>query len=274
MKRKLLYLTILVLIFLIFKNYTIVLDSTIVAMELWLYKVFPYLFIMIVINDLLINANFISIFKNNTLYIFIMSLLSGTPTSAYIISNLYLQNKISQNNAHITLLFTYFSNPLFLYSMLNAIFNSTFITIKLMVIHYLSNIIIWILYRKKLEYNSHLDNNNNKINLTDSIKKAMSTTTMVLGTITFYLVISNILNLNIYLRGILEMTQGLNMLITTNLAFKEIIAIIFISFGGLSIHTQVKCILDEALLDYKYFFKGRIYQTIIAILLTILTSFT
>ena len=267
MKRKLLYLTILGLIFLIFKNYTIVLDSTILAVELWLYKVFPYLFIMIVINDLLINANFISLFKNNTFYIFIMSLLSGTPTSAYIISNLYKQNKISQNNAHITLLFTYFSNPLFLYSMLNAIFNSNQITIKLMFIHYLSNIIIWIIHTKRLDPNIKLNNTFN-INLTDSIKKAMSTTTMVLGTICFYLVISNILNLNIYFRGILEMTQGLNILITSNIPFKELIAIMFISFGGLSIHTQVKCILDEANLEYKYFFKGRIYQTII------LTSFT
>ena len=273
MKRKLLYLTILMLIFLSFKNYTIVLDSTILAVELWLYKVFPYLFIMIVINDLLINANFISLFKNNTFYIFIMSLLSGTPTSAYIISNLYKQNKISQNNAHITLLFTYFSNPLFLYSMLNAIFNSNQITIKLMFIHYLSNIIIWIIHTKRLDPNIKLNNKFN-INLTDSIKKAMSTTTMVLGTICFYLVISNILNLNIYFRGILEMTQGLNILITSNIPFKELIAIMFISFGGLSIHTQVKCILDEANLEYKYFFKGRIYQTIIALVLTILTSFT
>ena len=202
-----------------------------------------------------------------------MSLLSGTPTSAYIISNLYKQNKISQNNAHITLLFTYFSNPLFLYSMLNAIFNSNQITIKLMFIHYLSNIIIWIIHTKRLDPNIKLNNTFN-INLTDSIKKAMSTTTMVLGTICFYLVISNILNLNIYFRGILEMTQGLNILITSNIPFKELIAIMFISFGGLSIHTQVKCILDEANLEYKYFFKGRIYQTIIALVLTILTSFT
>ena len=67
------------------------------------------------------------------------------------------------------------------------------------------------------------------------------------------------------------MTQGLNSLINLNIPFKEIIAIIFISFGGLSIHTQVKCILDESSLEYKYFFKGRIYQTIIAVLLTIVT---
>ena len=69
MKRKLLYLTILILIFLIFKNYTTVLDSTILAVELWLYKVFPYLFIMIIVNDILISADFASLFKNTSIYV-------------------------------------------------------------------------------------------------------------------------------------------------------------------------------------------------------------
>ena len=270
MKKNLLYLTILILIFLIFKNYTIVLESTTLAVELWIYKVFPYLFIMITLNDILINSNFIALFKNTSLYIFIASMLSGSPTSAYIISNLYKQGNISKNNAHITLLFTYFSNPLFLYSILNTIFQTNYIVIKLMIIHYLSNIIIWIIYNKKIEKNSRIINNNT-INIANSIKKAMNTTIMVLGTITFYLIISNILNLNMYLRGILELTQGLNLLINNNIPFKEIIAIFFISFGGLSIHTQVKCILDEYNLEYIYFFKGRIYQTILATIITAIT---
>ena len=68
------------------------------------------------------------------------------------------------------------------------------------------------------------------------------------------------------------MTQGLNTLINYNSYFKELLAILFISFGGLSIHTQVKCILDEENISYKYFLKGRIMQTLIALGLTILTS--
>ena len=155
---------------------------------------------------------------------------------------------------------------------LNSIFLSKFVTIKLMLIHYLSNLIIFIFYNKKLDNTSRSYNKIN-VNITDSIKKAMSTTIMVLGTITFYLILSNIINLNIYLKGLLEMTQGLNMLINNSINFKEIIAIVFISFGGLSIHTQVKCILDETDLDYKYYFWGRIYQTIIATILTIFSNF-
>ena len=270
MKRNFIYLTIFTLIILVFKNYSIVLNSTINAVNIWLYKVFPYLFIMIIINDTLINLDLESKFKNTSIYIFITSLLSGSPTSAVIISNLYNNGKISKKNAHITLLFSYFANPLFLYTMLNAIFNNTIITIKLIIIHYLSNIIIYFIFKKQLEYNN-TSKNTVTFNISSCIKKAMNTTSMVLGAITFYLVISDILSLNIYLRGLLEMTQGLNSLINLNIPFKEIIATIFISFGGLSIHTQVKCILDESSLEYKYFFKGRIYQTIIAVLLTIVT---
>ncbi len=270
MRKNFVYLTILILIFLIFKNYSIVLTSSINAVELWLYKVFPYLFIMIVINDTLINLGFEKVFKNNSIYAFVMSLLSGSPTSAVIIGSLFKQGKMSKENANITLMFTYFANPLFLYTMLNAIFGNTNITIKLMLIHYLSNFIIYLIWRKKLNMNTQNDVTT-KFDISGSIKKAMTTTTMVLGAITFYLVISDILKLNVIFRGLLEMTQGLNMLINSNLSNPDILAIIFISFGGLSIHTQVKCILDEANLEYKYFLKGRIYQTIIAVILTTLT---
>ncbi len=276
MKRNIINLTALLFIFLIFKNYSIVLDSTLFAVDIWLKKVFPYLFIMIILNDILVSCNFSSYFKNPSSYVFIMSLLSGTPTSAYITQKMVSENQISKNYGNTLLLFTYFCNPLFLYTILNSIFNSNVITIKLMIIHYLSNIIIYLLNKKKLEkvkLNLTLKN----VNISSSIKYAITTVTMVLGSITFYLIITNIIintfnlpfYLKIFFRGILEVTQGLNSLIGLNIIGKELIAIIFISFGGFSIHTQVKCILDDGCLEYKYFLKGRIYQTIIALFLTI-----
>lgn len=270
MKKNLLYLTILILIFLIFKNYTLVLESSVTAVNLWLNKVFPYLFIMIIVNDTLISLDFEHLFKNPSIYVFIMGLLSGSPTSAIIISTLLKQEKISKESANRMLLFTFFANPLFLYSMLNSIFNDTFIAIKLMMIHYISNIIIYFLFREK---NPVLirKKNNYQVNIANSIKKAMNTTIMVLGTIAFYLILCNVLNLNMILRGLVEMTQGLNMLIGSDVPFQELLATLFISFGGISIHTQIKCILDETELEYKNFFKGRIYQTIIALLLTAIT---
>lgn len=270
MKKNLLYLTILILIFLIFKNYTLVLESSVTAVDLWLNKVFPYLFIMITLNDTLINLGFEYLFKKSEIYVFIMSLLSGSPTSAIIINTLYKKGSISKSKANNMLLFTFFANPLFLYSMLNTIFNNTFITIKLMIIHYASNLIIYFLFKKSDDI-PNIKKNDYRVNIASSIKKAMNTTIMVLGTITFYLVLCNVLDLGIVFRGLIEMTQGLNMLIGSNSSFTELLSIIFISFGGISIHTQVKCILDESDLEYKYFFKGRIYQVIIATFLTLIT---
>ncbi len=277
MKRNITSLTIIFLIFLIFKNYQLLLDSTTSAISIWLTKVFPYLFIMLTLNDILINTNILSYFKYPSLYIFFTSILSGTPSSAYITSKLYKTNKITRENANQTLIYTYFNNPLFLLNILTSIFSNIYIVIKLIIIHYLSNIILLFIYKECEQI--PLVRTFHSINLSNSIKSSINTTTMVLGSICFYLVISNILLnsiklpliVNITIRGLLEITQGLNSLITANIPFKEIICSLFLSFGGLSIHTQVKCILEENNLDYKYFLKGRILGTIIAVILTSIT---
>ena len=278
MKRKITILLIMTFIILIFNNYDIVLKSTLDATTIWLNRVFPYLFIMIIIQDLLINLDFASFFKNTVVYIFIMSLLSGTPSGTYIISKLKQQNIISKEYANTCLIFTFFANPLFLYSILNSIFLSKFITIRLMLILYLTNLFLYFIYKKDLPSNGK-SINTNEINLSSSIKTSINTTITVLGVITFYLILSNIIitefniiyPFNIFFKGFLEMTQGLASLINSSIKFKEVIAMIFISFGGFSIHTQVSCILNEADLSYKYFFKGRIIQTILVVLLTIIT---
>lgn len=278
MKRKLIIFTIMTLIILVFKNYQLVLSSTIDGVNIWLYKVFPYLFIMIIIQDLLINLNFANFFKRTSTYIFFMSIISGSPSNAYIISKLVKEGKITKEYGNICLIFTFFTNPLFLYSILNLIFDSFYMTIKIMIIIYISNFIIYLYYKKDLPV-TNMSGKPSNINLPSSIKSSINTNLMVLGSIVFYFIISSILietfnicyPFDIFLRGILEMTQGLNNVIHLNSNIKVITTIIFITFGGLSIHTQVKCILDEYGLDYKYFFKGRILQLVIAV---ILASFT
>ena len=274
MKKMIIYTFIFTFLYFIFKYNNIVLSSIINGANIWFYKVFPYLFVMIIINDILINSNIINYIKSPVIYIIIMSILSGTPSNAYIIGNLYKNNSISSNDANIILLFTYFSNPLFLWTILNNIYNNKYISLKIILIHYLSNIIIFLIYYKKLDNNQSNFSNNN-INLSQSIKKAIDNNMIVLGTICFYFVISNLI-INIFhpnllistvISGLLEMTQGLNSLITYNGFGKSILSILFISFGGLSIQSQVKSILDTYNLNYKYYLKGRLLQTIISIII-------
>ena len=149
MKLKISYFFIFIFIILIFQNYSLVLTSSLDAVTIWLHKVFPFLFIMFVLNDILINLNIASLFTKTTPYIIIMSLLSGAPSNAFIISSLTEKKVIDTNSANIYLTFTYFANPLFLYSFLNLLF-TPLITFKLIIIHYLANIFIFLKMRKKI----------------------------------------------------------------------------------------------------------------------------
>ena len=97
---------------------------------------------------------------------------------------------------------------------------------------------------------------------------------MILGTIVFYIIITNLITtiipvnilLEVIIKGLLEITQSLNIL--QNLKFtsiiKEIIAISIISFGGLSIHTQVLSIINDTKVLYKNFFLGRLLHVLIS----------
>ncbi len=267
------------------------------SVSLFFKRVFPTLFPMFIINDLMIYANipyyfylvfnklFTKLFHIRGIgaYIMFMSLISGTPTSGYLIKNLYLNKIISLEEANHYLYFTYFANPLFLSLILSLSFKAS-IVLKIILIHYLSNIIIAFLMRKKAPVNNigeiKRENNTLSTTLIKSIKRAISTLLVVLGTIAFYVlltyIITNILPLNptlkVLLSGFLEITNGLNNLGSLSILpkLKEIMAIIIISFGGLSINTQIKAILEDTPLDFKCFLKGRIIQAIISGILIII----
>lgn len=275
----------------IFKNNSSVARVILNGIDLFFKKVFVSLFPMFIINDILINFNFPyyfyiifnklfkKVFKTSGIcsYVFIMSLISGSPSNAYILKNLVLNNKISEKEANHYLYFTYFSNPLFLTIMLSLIFPFN-IVLKIILIHYLSNIIIGIILRNKAPNINETTLETKLIPFSDilskSINRSINTLLMILGTIVFFMLLSFIINsflpnipiLKTIISGILEITNGLNMLtnINLNLKLKEIIACMIISFGGLSINTQIKSILEDTNISYSYFFKGRIMQALIS----------
>ncbi len=287
-------LSLLSLVFIFFHNKevaSVILDSC----NIFLKKVFVSLFPMFILNDIFISLGlpqvlaitmtpiFKVLFKTNGLvaYVFFMSMLSGTPSNAYILKELVRENAMDIKSANHALTFTYFSNPLFLFTMLSLIFDLQ-TTIKIIIAHYLSNVFIGIILRNKapIENDFNFYTKKTSINLTSSIKKSMNTLLMILGTIIFYMLITyiftNIIPLpslfKTLIAGFLEITNGLNQLTKLDviLPLKEILAVTIISFGGLSIHTQIKAIIEDSKLSYKTFLKGRIMQTIISIFLVII----
>lgn len=261
-----------------FKNKELIAFYAIEGMNLYLLKVFPFLFIMIILENLLINYGVLNYIKKPKIII-LLFLLGGAPTSAILLNDLVKNDVIDNKTANNMLKYAYFSNPLFCYYMLYNIFLNKNLVIKIIISHYLSNLLISLKYKDKIFYSKSKNTNNFGKNIINSIKKSVDANLMILGTIVFFMVLNGILNngnseINILVSGIIEITQGLNKLnLLQNNIIKIIYAIIFISFGGLSIHLQMySCLNSNYNLKYSSFFKGRILCTILSIIVFLILA--
>ncbi len=289
-KNDCLFLLIFFFLFLLFRYNLLFKKCVIEGCSLFLNQVFPFLFPMFLISDFLIYSPF-DIFIEKTFHkifkplfgfskitssAFALSLISGTPTNAYHIANLVHKKTISPKEASIMLSYSCFLNPLFLYTVLTSIFHNPHIVYKLLFIEYFINFLIAFFYRK-FPYQEQKQYEQTKLPfstiLSNSLKKSMNTLLMILGTILFYLLLCESMGilfknpiLNCFLNGFLETTGGLTKLIPLQISFslKEVLAALFISFMGLSIHTQIKTIIEEEHISFKPFLKARILHMLLS----------
>lgn len=284
---------------LIHPNY--VSSSTSLAFDIWKNNLFPFLFPMFVISEVMISLNAIDIFSNlgNNIitklfkvkkegtFILIMSMLSGFPSSAKYINSMYEKGILNDNDASKILMFTHFSNPLFIIGTISSTFLGNIKLSKIIFLsHYLTNILIGIIFRN---YNPIKKENNvssfkyintkeppknfGKI-LGSSIINSINTLLLILGTISIFLLITTILNSTINLgdfnnaiiNGIIEMSQGLKYIsaLDISLQIKTTLSVMIISFGGISVHLQVMSILSNTNVRYLPFLLSRIIHSIIA----------
>ncbi len=285
-------------IYLLFLKNTLFKQCIINGSILFFENVFPSLFPMFIINDILMNYNFfyfiektfhkffkkIFNFSPTASYVFIMSMFSGTPTNAYIISNLVKEKRLTKEDASVILSYSCFLNPLFLYNMLNAIFLDKRITIKIMIIHYSVNFLIALFFRKypyEKKKDKQFKMDSFSLVLSKSLKRSADTLFLVLGTILFYFIICEGITIffhssifNCFLNGILETTGGLAKLKFLNINFqlKQIFVCIFINFTGFSIHSQIKNITNEEKINFHYFFLARIVHALLSASIAMIIS--
>ncbi len=295
-KNNLYLFIILFFLFLLFQNNIVFKNCILNGCLLFFEQVFPSLFPMFILNDLLLNYNFFfwiektihKIFKKLfgfskcASYIFVMSMTSGTPTNAYLTANLVKENKVSKKDAGIILAYSCFLNPLFLFTMLNFIFHHQGTAIKLICIHYGLNFFIAFLFRKypyeQKEFKTSTPKNFTST-LSKSLKRSTDTLFLILGTIIFYFILCEGINLfinspllNCLMNGILEATGGLVKIssLQINNHLKEILVSLFISFGGLSIHSQIQNIISEVGISAHSFFLGRCLHAFLSTLICII----
>lgn len=274
----LLYLLILIEI-LILCNSKIIVNNTIISLKMFIKVVFPSLFPTMIVGNLLVKNNLELIipkfikklfnklfnYNNSMTSIYIISMLTGTPSNAIYI-NEYLDKKlISEKEAESLLLSTHFINPLFVISTVGIyVFNDIKIGFILLFILWISNFIKAYITRPKKHKNEVLkDNINNErfiSTLFNTIKTTLNALLMILGIIILcnilITLIKCIFNLNnnilIILNGILEMTSGITKLINLNInnIIKVIIAYLMLNFGGISIQMQVFSMLENKKISY------------------------
>lgn len=263
-----------------FINYNNLPNLVVTISIVFVKNVFPFLFIMTLINNILIYLNIpyyiYKVFHNKYLYVFLLSIVSGAPGNAIIIKEMLEKGFIDIKDANNLLAFTNFNNPLFIYFYLNKIFSNNIVIIKIFIIYYVLNIIIFIFYNKKQNKSYFInDSKNEKLIsiLPNSINKTISAMVNIYATIVLFYIISNMLIPgNTVFKGLIEITQGLIALSNLNLSLKvkELLTLVILIFGGLSIHIQVANVLNDYNIDYKNFYLAKIIMIVLSILLCLI----
>lgn len=262
-------------------------EAVLVGVNIWYKQLLPSLLPFFIFSDLFVSSGivddlckkigplFSKIFKVSkySLFVFFISLASGSPTNAKNIKNMMDNGYILKSEAEKMLCFTMFYNPFLIYSITSLYLSSTD-SIKVIIIIYLTNILIGLILRfKKCEINNLVKNTSNKILFVDSIRNTMMSLIGILGTIiTMMVIVALVKTNNVYIdnifNGFLEITSGIISLSVLNISYnlKLVLIVVYLAFGGLSIHMQIKSILKDTV-SYKLFYKTRVLAIIISIIL-------
>lgn len=230
--------------------------------NIWLTKLIPNLFPTFIIIDLINNSN-IPYYLEKYLhlnYIYILSIISGSPSNAYMLKN--TKNDITK---HLAL--TKYTSLLFTYTYLKIIFSKK-IAIILIISNILSNLILIIILKP-----TPLTYPKKNLKLTEilplSITKSFNTLIIILGTTIFFttLPISKIENniIRIFLYSLLEITSFFINIShpNLNLNIKILLTIIALNTCGYSIETQIKSITKDTKINKKKYLEIRLLHLIL-----------
>ena len=275
MKKRLILLTLMILLILIFFNSTYIVKNILEYTTLFINNLFVYTFIMYVISSMLIDYDLLEVLKPRS-YITIMSILSGFPSGSKYICDLLKKEYISEEEANYLITYNHYPNPLFVIGSVSTILTKG-IALKLLLSIYLGSFIISRLFRVK--DGNKKKSSNTTISFTKSlssaINNALKTIVLIYGTSIFSviiaLIITHIFSLNSLLycitNGIFDLTKGIfSTVLIDDKRIRAILILLFINISSISIHMQVKTILDNSTIKYSNFLKGRILSTIVSVI--------
>ena len=250
--------------------------------QLFFTSYFPVSFIFFLLSSLLIQYQLIetiqTLLSMNTskLYVFFLSMISGFPSGAKITKELLDQHTISQEEATQMLYFSHFPNPLFVLGPIGRILQNRKTSFYLLLSIILSNLCLLIFTKKTKILSSNMIYKEKDFSscLTLSIKSSWSTLLSIYGiSLFFYLIFEAIVQIfslspffYVLCAGAFDLTKGVySTTLLSNEYLKSFFILLFLSFGGISIHMQVKSILNQSSL-YHHYVKGRILGSFLSII--------
>ena len=300
--KKIILLLFFVLVSIITLNYNIITNNVSLSFDICFKNLFPTLIPFMLISNILIKYNFINelselfsiittkFFKINTncSFAIIMSMIGGTPSNSKYLKELYENNLINIYDIKKCLYFCHFTNPIFILNTIGLTFlNNKEMGLIILISHFISSFIIGLLYRNKKNIIEKKELTQNKKDnffniLTDSIINTANTLLLILGIITFCLIVTSLIDIIFkisdeykFVYGLIEITQGLKYLSLSGLnsSIKTIVCSFLISFGGFCIHVQVFSILDNKKIRYLPYLVSRILHGLFSALITIIIIF-
>lgn len=308
-------LFITIIMALIISNPAKYINSCYNGLLVWVHNVLPCLFPFLVCTKLLTELNIFNKFSNYfkkivyklfkappiASYVLLISMISGYPVGAKVISDLYSNGKITSKTANKLCTFCCTSGPIFIVGTVGTIMlKNTKLGVIILLSHLLSNIVNGIIFRNAFVEKDNKQTENELIKtdygqaLSKSMQNAVLSVLVVGGFISiFYLLIdiltdihilntfSNLINiifspLKIKIgsgisSGIIEITRGCLEISKSNCSnlIKCVTCTGIITFGGISIHCQSLSFLSQAKINVKFYFLQKFVHTILSIIICI-----
>lgn len=277
---------VLLIVLIIIKRPTIT-AAIIDAINIWITNIFPALFPILIISDLIISTDLITTITNiigslfNRLfkvskyssYVFFMSMLSGCPSNGKYIKDLLDNNLIDKDEAMKILSMSLLYNPLLILAITPYLKRSD--AYFIIILNIVINLIIGFINRRhKCNFKDGQQLIPKSFNLIASISKTIDTLLLVLGSLVLFIALSSLISYNHpLLDGIFEITNGIKEIaLIDNYNHQLMMTGILMAFGGLSIQTQIKSILKDYNLEYSLFYKSRIIHLGLFILIIYLKT--
>lgn len=203
--------------------------------------------------------------------ILLLGLLGGYPVGAQSISQQYERGSLSRTDAQRLLGFCNNAGPAFLFGMLSAFFPSPAYLWTLWVIQILSAFLTGVFLPGR-SIKSCTVQRTSGITIPQALERSVRSILLVCGWVILFRVLLTPLSKVPLFGGIMELTNGCMQLNTIpSIGIRFVVASVFLSFGGFCVHMQTLSAANG--LDLKYYFCGKLLQTLIALILSVAVIF-